>query len=512
MLVSCSEDFLHTTPSSAVTEDTYFKNVDELESALNACYSIVNTYFAEYQIEYMAFPLFILGNIGSDDSEAGGGNPNSGIEWNTNEISMSKQTSNNFICGLFWEGNYCLVARCNLVIDKSVDLLNDPDQDADRIEQIVDQAKFLRAFGFYNLVTMFGDVPLPTHWINPDEFFFERASDSLVWAQIEKDLIDAKDLPMKSLSETGRVTHGAVHALLAKSYMWQKKFDQAIEAYTAIINSNEYSLVDNFGLIHRNNGEHCEESIFEFQHAVGVDGGDMTTWFGISRLPGDEGAGYGWNFDNPTSDLLSEFEPGDPRVLYTFIFEGDVFPYPYGTDGRYTVENAGSHTRYTNRKAWIPWDVRTSPGGWDLDLNWRYCRYAEVLLLYAEALNERDRSDEARTYLNRVRKRARQTPLTDPERLSTVWDSIYAGERLPDVLTIDPMELREAIYHEQRVELALEGHRRWILLRTNRFKESMERAKGDKGCTVEDYEKLLPIYWEEVQNSYGRIPQNPGYN
>jgi hypothetical protein len=144
-------------------------------------------------------------------------------------------------------------------------------------------------------------------------------------------------------------------------------------------------------------------------------------------------------------------------------------------------------------------------------MNWRYCRYAEVLLFYAEALNETDQPEEAKIYLNRVRARARNTPKIDPQRISTVWESTYTGELLPYVTTSDKNELRNAIWHEQRVELAQEGHRRQILLRTGRFKERMEAAKGAKGCIVEPHELLLPIPGIEVENSHGRITQNPGY-
>jgi len=174
------------------------------------------------------------------------------------------------------------------------------------------------------------------------------------------------------------------------------------------------------------------------------------------------------------------------------------------------VENWGSATGYTTRKAWVPWDERADDS-WFVAINWRYCRYAEVLLFCAEAYNEDNQPAQARTYLNEVRKRARNTPKVDPQRISTVWDSTYTGDLLPDISTDDQVELRNAIWHEQRVELAQEGHRRWILLRTNRFKERMEAAKGAKGCTVEDHEWLLPIPYLEVDGSQGRIKQNPGY-
>ena len=167
-----------------------------------------------------------------------------------------------------------------------------------------------------------------------------------------------------------------------------------------------------------------------------------------------------------------------------------------------------SHTGYTTRKAWIPWEERQN---YLQAYNWKYCRYAEVLLYCAEALNETNQPGLARDYLNRVRARARNTPKVDPQRISTTWDSTYVGELLPDVTTSDPVELREAIWHEQRVELAQEGHRRWNLLRYGNFKERMEAAKGNKGCIVEDHELLLPIPGSEVESSRGRITQNPGY-
>ncbi len=134
-----------------------------------------------------------------------------------------------------------------------------------------------------------------------------------------------------------------------------------------------------------------------------------------------------------------------------------------------------------------------------------------MLLYCAEALNETGQPDQAKIYLNMVRKRARNTPKIDPQRISSVWDSTYVGDLLPDVTTSNKLELHEDIWHEQRVELAQEGHRRWNLIRTRRFKERMEAAKGDKGCTVEDHEWLLPIPGDEVSASQGRIKQNPGY-
>lgn len=517
---SCSEDFLETTPTSSLTEVNYFQTVEELESALFACYSAINSYIWEgWFFSNMVFPLFGLGDVGSDDSESGGGNPTWDIESVFQEISMSRQGPDNFMLWFWWVVNYDLIGKCNLVIDKSEGLSQDPDLNQERIARIVKQAKFFRAFALYNLVTMYGDIPLPLHFLRPDELDLERTNKSIVWEQIEMDLEDASSLPMNSeWEETGRISQGAVYALLGKVYMWQAKddqtkFGQAVEAYTKIIESGEYGLEADYGDIHRHGSEHGVESIFEFQHALGVDGGDISTIFWIFTMPRDADYGNnGWGFGNPTEDLIQEFEPGDPRIIYTAIFEGDVFEASHIDTGDYVVRNTGSHTGYTSRKSWIPFEERTGEWGGSLDKNYRYCRYAEVLLFCAEALNEIGQPDKAREYVNMVRARARNTSPVDIDRKSYAWDLSFTPPLLPDVTATDPDELRLAIWHEQRVELAMEGHRRWILLRTDRFKDRMEVAKGDKGCTVEEHELLLPIHSDEVENSYGRIPQNPGYN
>lgn len=504
-LVSCSEDFLETKPTSAITEANYIRNVEELESMLFASYSRLCAYYDTYPPANLSIFLFGLGNIGSDDSEKGGVG-DWDAEW-FQEISLSYQNPDNLTCLLWWILNYGLIESCNVVLDNTEKLLEDPDLDAEQIELIADQARYLRAFGYYHLVTMFGDVPLRTTRFDPNDPFMERTKDSLVWVQIEQDLNEAVDLPLRSESQFGRVTHGAAYSLLGKSYMWQEKYPEAIDAYMAIIESGQYRLVDEFGLIHRWEGEDCDESIFEFQNALGVDGGDIADWAAQYRMPRDL-LGGGWGFDNPTQDLVDEYEEGDPRLMYTVIFKGDVFPTPFG---EYVVENNSSYTGYMCRKAWLPYTDQTRGPGWDHDYNWRFSRYAEVLLFCAEALNEDGQPNRAKEYLNMVRKRARETTKIDPERISTVWDSTYTGELLPDVTTSDQAELREAIWHEQRVELAMEAHRRWILLRTGRFKEAMERAKGAKGCTVEDHEWLLPIHFEEIEATKGTIEQNPGY-
>jgi len=495
LLPGCDSAFLDETPASVLTEDSYYSTVDELETGLTACYSsfISDTWNGFEACHWQ------LGDVGSDDAEKGGENE---TDWSAiQEISYSRQVSSNSIVTNLWKYLYQSIAYCNLIIDKSVDV----DGDEDDIETIVEQAKFLRGLSYFHLVINFGDVPLVTSYLTPSEVTLARTSLDLVWSQIESDFTDATNLPLKSeWNETGRVTSGAAWAMLGKAYLFQEKYAEANQAFSQVVESGEYSLVSDYGYIFRHDGENCDESIFELQHANGLSGGNMGTYSGVFRISRDADAG-GWGFDCPTEDLLNEFEDGDPRTIYTFMYPGDVFP---TTSGTYTVANSVSPTGYHSRKSWMPSSERAGLSIGAYDINYRYLRYAEVLLLYAESLNEAGDPSSALTMLNLVRARARGTSTDDPQRVSSAYDLSYSGDLLPDVTTTNQSELREAIWHEQRVELAVEGHRRETLIRTGRF---IDRMTDVKGASVDEDELLLPIPSNEIDLSNGLIEQNPGY-
>lgn len=495
--VSCKKDFLDQNPTSTLTELTYYKTVPELESGLVSCYGAL-------QSDWLEWDHWVIEDIGSDDADKGS-TPNDMYDFT--EISYSRQKSTTgMVNGIWWDG-YFIIGRCNKIIDKS----SGTEGNAAEIERVVDQAKFLRALCYYHLVTAYGDVPLVIKFLNPNELNLKRAPAADIWAQIESDLIDATNLPTKSgWDQSGRITSGAVYSLLGKVYLTEKKYDLANSAFDKVVQSGEYQLVPDYGKIFRKEGENCEESVFEIQHDNRIhDGYSGTYWVGGWRMPRDDGSG-GWGFDCPTKDLLDEFEPGDPRIIYTFMFQGDEFP---GRDqgSIYTVINDWSPTGYNARKVWIPWSERANLDWYNWDMNYRYMRYAEVLLLYAESLNEVNKPDAALALLNQVRARARNTPTTDPQRISCAHPLSYTGQLLPDVTTTIQSDLRKAIWHEQRVELAIEGQRRSALLRTGRFKERMETAKAYAGVTVEPYELLLPIFQMEIELSNYVLTQNPGY-
>jgi len=191
------------------------------------------------------------------------------------------------------------------------------------------------------------------------------------------------------------------------------------------------------------------------------------------------------------------------------MFRGDVFPKDESSN--YTVKDSLSPTGYNARKAYIPFSERAGLSWSDWDINYRYMRYAEVLLLYAESLNEVKKPGAALELLNQVRARARNTSPIDPQRISCIYDLSHSGPLLPDVTTTDQSLLRQAIWHEQRVELAIEGHRRNMLLRTGQFKDRMETAKVYAGVIVEPYKWLLPIPQQEIELTNNLLQQNPGY-
>ncbi|MEP7111101.1 MAG: RagB/SusD family nutrient uptake outer membrane protein, partial [Ferruginibacter sp.] len=197
---------------------------------------------------------------------------------------------------------------------------------------------------------------------------------------------------------------------------------------------------------------------------------------------------------------------GDPRAIYSITFKGDVFPNGAST---YTVSNPNSASGRANRKFFIVPAERTSPTIFDEAKSNHIIRYAEVVLLYAEALNENGKATEALTWLNKVRQRARTSPSNDPQRVSTTHDLSYTGQLLPDVTTTDQTTLRNAIWHEQRVELAMEGHRREYLVRTGRLSQRMAIAKSIG--TFDDKYTLLPIPLSDIDLSNGQITQNSGY-
>lgn len=494
----CSEDFLTKEPYASQTELVYFKTSTELDEALTGAYRAISSSGFKTGVE---FAWWSLGNIGSDDALMGSGTEAKDPQ--LQDISMSRQLSSNVRNAAYWSAFYTGIAKANLVIDKSSVVAGD----TATINTITRQAKFLRALCYYNLVIYWGNVPLFTSYADVATAIRPKSPAADVWALIVQDCKDATKLPTRSAwgqTSYGRITSGAAWSLLGKSYMWQKKYAEAASALKKVIDSKEYSLVSDYGKVFRDEGNNSSESIFETQH-VAANAAALGSINVAMQLP-EEMSGFTYN--SPTQNFFDEFEMGDPRIIYTFLFKGDIFPTKTGT---LTLTNKNSMTPYSSRKAFVPplvIDLQNSL--YDVAQNIKYLRYSEVLLQYAEALNETGKSAEALPYLEMVRARARQTPTTDPQRKSCAYDLTYTGDLLPAVTTTDQTALRNAIYHEYRVELGEEGHRREILLRTGKFFEQMNKVKNLSLTDTETY-SYMPIPVDDILKSNGVLTQNGKY-
>jgi tetratricopeptide (TPR) repeat protein len=359
-------------------------------------------------------------------------------------------------------------------------------------EEMIGEIRFLRAYYYFELVKWFGPVPLKIdqRFKIGDEKTIPRSPVEDVYAQIEEDLIYAESVLPEIAVQIGRATKGAAQALLGKAYLYQKKYSEAADAFERIITDGNYTLVTDFSSIFENEGENGTESVFEVQY-TDVEGAGFgclqcsegNVAVGFSGVRSYDGPLFtsGFSFNVPVQDAVDAFGLGDLRKEVTVL---DIVAWADSTGATYSTGN--EHTGYFNRK-YIP-RKRSENAQGDLNLtnpnNYRAIRYADVLLMAAEANNLNGNDAKAQDYLNLVRQRA-------------FGDSNHDISLSGDALT-------DAIYEERRVELMGEGHRFFDLVRTGRAADEIEGFVSGKN-------DLFPIPLEEIEFSNGNWSQNPNY-
>ena len=470
---ACSEDFLDKKPLGLLTSDTFFQTEEHAIWATNAVYNILRSW------EVHVFSYIGMTDIVSDDADKGStpGDGNFLLE-----IDNFEYDAGNVAVSTVWSGYYRGIYRANLCI------LNIPDMDINPTlrDRLVGENKFLRAYFYFNMVRWFGGMPLITRPLAPEEYKQARATEADVYALIERDLLDAIEaLPLRyPAADLGRVTRGAAQGLLAKVYLTRRDFANAERYALNVINSNEYQLYPSYEELFQLAGENSSESVFEVQAALFDIGGGGTQYNEVQGVRGTPN--LGWGFNRPSDNLVASYEPGDPRRDATILYVGEVLP-----DGSAIVQPNPEvpNARY-NQKAWVPRHPLGNNG--DGQGNIRVLRYADILLIAAEALNENGKAQDALGYLNQVRARARSG---NPN-------------ALPDVTVTEQNALRQRIWQERRSELAMEQHRWFDLLRQQRAAQVMQ-ALG-KNFVVGRHE-LFPIPQTEIDLSGALIIQNPGY-
>ncbi len=463
-LVACSKDFLEVNPSQE-TPEVALSDPDVAPQLVNAVYNI----FLGFNMS--SFPWYGATEITSDNADKGSDPGDTGTYQKNHAEYTYTETEASF--KNLWDNHYQGIARAN----RAIILLPDVDIDEDLKSRLIGESRFLRGLIYFRLVQMFGGVPIIDFIPDPNSAedinrAYERNTKEEVYSFIEEDLMYAiENLPLKSeyaANNLGRATQGAAQALMSKVKLYQQDWQGAYDYSLDVINSEEYQLEPDYADVWKESHENGVESIFEIQ------GRGETPSLGVDNYRTSQGArgqgGWGWGFNSPSEDLVNAYEEGDERMDATIIFRGETL-----YDGRFVPETV-TNKRY-NQKAYVNIEAE-NPN----EKNVRLIRYAEVLLINAEAAFELGDVETALDRVNEVRDRA---GLDDLESL-TILD----------------------IYKERRLELAMEGDRMFDLRRQGRAAEVMQ-AFGVP--FVEGKHELFPIPQEQIAQSGGLLEQNPGW-
>lgn len=466
----CADDYLDVDQTESIST----KDIELFNNDAGAASFVTAIYNKFLNWDMTSFGWIGLSSITSDDADKGSSPGDTGTDKDVLD-ALTYNASNPSAESTFI-ANYDGINRCN----QALNILPKLDKaDANLRARLAGEAKFLRAFMYFTLVKCYGGVPIVDHLPIPGSdtdriMQLTRKTSAEVYAFIEADLNDAiAALPEKtaySANEKSRVSKGAAYALLAKVSLYQKNWQKVVDNCNKVTG---YSIVNDYASMYRPAGKFDSESIFEIyaQGTVPAKGIE-----GYSNTQGARGTGgWGWGFNTPSQSLVNAYEAGDVRKAATIIFRGTTL-----YDGRVvpvTVENE----RY-NYKAYSS----AYTDAWETDVDIKYLRYAEVLLMKAEALNELGQTSEAIPLLNQIRHRA----------------------NLGDTPAVSQGDVRIAIWKERRVEMAFEHDRFFDLVRTGQAKAAFA---ADGKTFTENKNELFPIPAAFLKQADGLSSQNPGY-
>jgi hypothetical protein len=466
------DKFLSVDPPYTQDVENFFQTPEDYDRALTGAYDMLQA----------SFLTMWIGEIASDNAIAGGESVNDSP--GLHQIDNMTHGGVNAELRNVFRWNYTGLTRANYILENK-DNIDFPGK-----AHIIAEAKFLRAYYYFELVKYFGDVPLIIdRRIGIEEALqIARSPKAEVYAQIEKDLKDASEVLNPVASQKGRATKGAAMSFLGKVYLYQNKFTEAAATFDEVIASGSYSLtpsyVDLFSVANENNSE----TVFDVEY-TGLEGGSYGC---LICLEGNAAVGFqgirqyngpvygdGNSYNLPTQALYDAFSSIDGRRAATVLdIDAFIATQPNAASITYAI-GAGGHTGYYNNKyikrqgeIGLPDNDLTSP------VNYRVMRYADVLLMAAEAHYQLGQSSTAQQLVNQVRGRA----------------------GIPGI----PVNSIEVIYKERRFELSGEGLRFFDLVRTG------QAATYIDGFVTGKHE-LFPIPQVEIDLTGGNWSQNPGY-
>jgi len=499
---SCESWLLEPSPGVTKLEDFFSVGKTAIQST-NAAYVPL---MWEYNSTY--FPEWFIGDVVSDDALKGG--QSIGDMADVYDMENFKTNSNNGFLLDFYRAQWQGIARCNLPLQEIAKMTPDSVM-TERVQQrLLGELHFLRALYYFRLVRVFGGVPKVTEPIVSSANWQQtRASVQDIYSLIISDLEAANRGLWKkseySADELGRATKGAAQAMLLKAHLYTKNYADAKRWGDSIMASNEYTLVSNYADNFTLAGENGPESVFEIQfmedptsdygEGYGFTRGTFTVILTRSR---SSKLGGGWGFNKPTKNLYNSYEAGDPRRDATIFNPSDA-------DIETPEQEIYLGSRYLNRKYAMMNDDKsyyTLSHPTRGPINTKVIRYADVLLMYAEAACELNQLTAAKNALEQVRSRARGTAAILP---AFPYGS-YADNQA---------DLRKAIRHERRVELAMEGHRWFDLTRWGIAKETMDAYKSGESAEAQQHmaafikgtHELFPIPSKEID--LNPMQQNP---
>ncbi|NWJ50365.1 MAG: RagB/SusD family nutrient uptake outer membrane protein [Bacteroidetes bacterium] len=476
-LVSCSKDILEKAPLDSINTENFFKTEADAIAAVNGAYQPL-------QWPKLYNMRMWTSDIMAGNSLVGAGGGSDGQE-TQDEANFVTSTDNQGVLDL-WRGPWPGILRCNIILQKvpGMSISNNIKN------RSLGEAYFLRAHYYFILVRYFGDVPLVTVPPNPgDNLLPKRTSKDEVYKQIIGDLENAiKLLPPReqySASDLGRASNGSAVGMLAKVYLtmgnWQKVVDlcNQVKSLGYALNQN---YIDNFNPLKKN----TIESLFEVQYAANGgygfwDNENQASWLSTFTGPrGSDMVAGGWGWNQPTQEFVASYEAGDLRKDVTILYQGS--PKFDGKDYLSSYSNTG----FNLRKFLVPKSIASSYD--NSPMNFPVLRYADVLLMKAEALNELNQTTDAETSLNEVRTRA----------------------GLPAIHGLAKDVFREKVLNERRMELAFEGQRWFDLIRINNGTYGLNFLHSIGRLNATDKHLLLPIPQKE-RDTNPNLTQNPGY-
>ena len=481
--ISCADDFVDAKPPYTIDSETYFNSKQDYENALIGAYDLLQSTYVNV----------LLGEIASDNTLCGGESATDVPGFA--QVDQMSHTPVNANLKNIWDWMFAGVNRANYILE----FQNKTDFEGK--EHILAQAHFLRAYYQFELVKWFGGIPMKVdkRFSVGDELTIPRSSATEVYAAIEADLLYAiANIDTNAPQESGRITIGAAQALLGKAYLYQNKNQEAAAILETLIQSGRYTLVTDYNKIFENDTENNTESVFEVQYTdaegagfgcLQCSEGNVAVGFNGPRSFDGPLFDSGYSFNIPVQAAYDSYEDGDLRrdvaILNISDFASQNTNWVNATGGNGVLYGVGyQHTGYYNKK-YIPrkGDLNLGDKMLTNPNNYRSIRYADVLLMAAEANNKIGNDGKARTYVNMVRTRAfgnSNHNFTD------------TGNSLGD-----------RIWLERRRELMGEGHRFFDLVRTGRGAQIPNFTVGKN--------EVFPIPYEEIQFSHNNWQQNPLY-